>query len=219
MMQAERGTRRRRALVTGLILVGVGAVAFGASVAAAQAITGALNGPAQIADQDATGVSPGSAPADSAPVSIEQVTVDDGYIAVGDSVSPFDDAHPAIAKLTEELRLAVQRAAAAAEAQGVTFVINSGWRSARYQQALLDDAVQRYGSLDEARKWVSTPLESAHVTGDAVDVGYADADSWLSQHGAEYGLCQIYANEMWHFELATEPGGECPPQLTDSSAG
>jgi D-alanyl-D-alanine carboxypeptidase len=64
---------------------------------------------------------------------------------------------------------------------------------------------------------VNTPELSAHVTGDAVDIGPTDADSWLSQHGADYGLCQIYANEMWHFELATEPGGTCPAQLPDSA--
>ena len=32
-----------------------------------------------------------------------------------------------------------------------------------------------------------------------------------------YGLCQIFANERWHFELATEPGGACPPMYPDSS--
>ena len=26
-----------------------------------------------------------------------------------------------------------------------------------------------------------------------------DADDWLIQHGSDYGLCQTYANEMWHF--------------------
>ena len=61
------------------------------------------------------------------------------------------------------------------------------------------------------------PELSRHVTGDAVDIGYTDADSWLAQHGARYGLCTTYANEMWHFEVATEPGEDCPPMLPDSS--
>jgi D-alanyl-D-alanine carboxypeptidase len=55
------------------------------------------------------------------------------------------------------------------------------------------------------------------VTGDAVDIGPTDADSWLQQHGDRYGLCQTYANEMWHFELATEPGGTCPPGKEDAA--
>jgi len=144
-------------------------------------------------------------------------SVDDGFIPVGGSVSPFDDDLPAIANLNPLLRAAMQSAATDAIADGFEFVVTSGWRSTAYQQALLDDATVTYGSVEEARKWVNTPERSAHVTGDAVDIGYTDADSWLSQHGADYGLCQIYTNEMWHFELATEPGGDCPVQKTDAA--
>ena len=155
----------------------------------------------------------------SAPPSTSDTVVDsqdDGYIAVGSSVSAFDEHLPAIAKLDPDLRAAVQAAATAAIADGVEFVVSSGWRSPAYQQSLLDAATVQYGSLAEARKWVNTPERSAHVTGDAVDIGFTDADSWLSQHGADYGLCQIYTNEMWHFELATEPGGTCPEQITNA---
>jgi len=144
-------------------------------------------------------------------------TLENGYVAVGDSVSPFDEHLPAIAKLNPELRAAVQSAATAAEADGFVFVVTSGWRSAAYQQSLLDDATTTYGSLEEARKWVNTPELSTHVTGDAVDIGYTDANSWLSQHGADYGLCQTYGNEMWHFELATRPGGTCPAQRENAA--
>ncbi len=75
----------------------------------------------------------------------------------------------------------------------------------------------RYGSEDEARRYVATPDSSAHVTGDAVDLGPTDALSWLSQHGADYGLCQTFANEMWHYELATTPGGRCPEMHLDGT--
>ena len=54
------------------------------------------------------------------------------------------------------------------------------------------------------------------MSGDAVDIGRSDATTWLSEHGAEYGLCQIYANEPWHYELrpeAVERG--CPPMYAD----
>jgi len=50
-----------------------------------------------------------------------------------------------------------------------------------------------------------------------VDIGPTAADDWLIQHGADYGLCQTFANEIWHFELATVPGGRCPDMLPDSS--
>ena len=63
-----------------------------------------------------------------------------------------------------------------------------------------------------------TPDESAHVTGDAVDVGPTDAMYWLARHGSDHGLCQTYANEIWHFELAVEPGGRCPAPAADPTA-
>lgn len=64
-------------------------------------------------------------------------------------------------------------------------------QSPEYQQRLLQDAVVEYGSLEEAARWVATAETSAHVTGDAVDVSPHDAEAWLSEHGAAYGLCQI----------------------------
>lgn len=76
---------------------------------------------------------------------------------------------------------------------------------------------RRFVAAAKARRFVAAPETSAHVTGRAVDIGPAAADSWLSRHGAGYGLCQMYANEMWHFELATVPGGECPAMLPDAS--
>ena len=51
---------------------------------------------------------------------------------------------------------------------------------------------------------MATPETSPHVSGDAVDIGTPDATAWLSEHGAEYGLCQIYRNEPWHYELRPE---------------
>jgi len=144
------------------------------------------------------------------------IGVDDGLVDDGESISPFADDLPAIANLEPALRGAMQDAARAAIADGIEFVVTSGWRSAAYQQSLLDDAIIEYGSAEAAGEFVLSPEESAHVTGEAVDIGRTDANSWLSQHGTDYGLCQIYANEMWHFELATHPGGECPPQLANA---
>ena len=51
---------------------------------------------------------------------------------------------------------------------------------------------------------MASPSTSAHVSGEAVDIGPSGAAAWLSEHGAEYGLCQIYGNEPWHYELRPE---------------
>jgi len=161
-----------------------------------QAVDNALNSGS--ADADSTGVAGGDIPGG-------QATLDDDL--------------PAITELDPELAAAVRQAADAAAADGIDFWITSGWRSPAFQQHLLDQAVQEYGSLEEARRWVSTPALSEHVSGKAVDIGPTEADYWMIQHGAGYGLCQVYANEIWHFELLTEPGGTCPALREDSSAG
>ena len=41
-----------------------------------------------------------------------------------------------------------------------------------------------------------------------MDVAPVDADNWLIRNGAQFGLCQIYANELWHFELAADQQAE-----------
>jgi zinc D-Ala-D-Ala carboxypeptidase len=142
---------------------------------------------------------------------------EDGYIPDGEQVSPFDDESAAVNRLDPDLLAAVRAASRDAADDGVTIGLTSGWRSADLQQRLLTDAVDRYGSLDEARRYVSTPDASAHVVGKAVDIGPTAAADWMGRHGADHGLCQTYANEMWHFELATVPGADCPPAEPDAS--
>jgi LAS superfamily LD-carboxypeptidase LdcB len=122
---------------------------------------------------------------------------------------------PGDANLDPELLGALRRAAADAADDGVEFVVDSGWRSPEHQQRLLDEAVAQYGSEAEAARWVATPETSAHVSGDAVDMS-SDAAAWLSEHGAWYGLCQIYANEPWHYELRPDAADQgCPPMYAD----
>ena len=141
----------------------------------------------------------------------------DGLIADGADVTLADDAVPAIARLDPALRDALREAETDAAHDGVSFRITSGWRSAEYQQWLLDEAIELYASEEVARQFVATPDRSAHVTSDAVDIAPLDAQLWLIEHGARYGICQTYANERWHFELATERGGACPPMMADAT--
>lgn len=136
--------------------------------------------------------------------------------AVSDGVKVFDDEIPAVANLDPDLLGALRQAATDAADDGVEFFVNSGWRSPEYQEQLRHEAVSKYGSAEEAARWVATADKSLHVSGDAVDIGPSDATAWLSEHGAEYGLCQIYSNESWHYELrpeATDDG--CPPMYAD----
>jgi zinc D-Ala-D-Ala carboxypeptidase len=136
--------------------------------------------------------------------------------AVPDGTTVFDDEIPAVANLDPVLLGALRQAATVAADDGVELFVDSGWRSPEYQERLLQEAVSEYGSVEEAARWVATPNTSAHVSGDAVDIGPVDATAWLSEHGAEYELCQIYGNEPWHYER--RPGASahgCPSMYAD----
>jgi zinc D-Ala-D-Ala carboxypeptidase len=136
--------------------------------------------------------------------------------AVPDGTTVFDDEVPGVARLDSDLLGALRRAATDATLDGVELVVDSGWRSPEYQERLLREAISKYGSAEEAGRWVATPDTSAHVSGDAVDIGPAGAATWLSEHGAAYGLCRIYRNEPWHYELLPEAIDHgCPAPYSD----
>ena len=138
------------------------------------------------------------------------------FVEPAPSATVEADEDPGVANLDGDLRKALRRAMNAAAADGIVILVDSGWRSPEHQQQLLDEAIVKYGSQAEAARWVATPNRSAHVSGDAVDIGPAEATAWLSANGARYGLCQIYGNEPWHYELrpdAREQG--CPPMYAD----
>lgn len=126
---------------------------------------------------------------------------DDGGIPNG--VTVFSDEYPGVANLALDLIGRLRAAAAEAGDDGIEFHVNSGWRTREYQNRLLRAAVAKYGSTEGAARWVATADTSSHVSGNAVDLG-SDAAAWLSAHGAAYGLCQIYRNEPWHYELRPE---------------
>ena len=136
--------------------------------------------------------------------------------AIRDGVTVFDEDVAGVVNLDADLLGALRQAATDAAGEGVEFVVEGGWRSAEYQEHLLHEAIAKHGSEEEAARWVATPDTSAHVSGDAVDIGRSDATVWLSAHGAAYGLCRIYGNEPWHYELRPDAVVHgCPPMYAD----
>lgn len=203
-----RARRRRRiatvAVALAAIVILVFAVQQSLSVAFAET-PGARPSPAA-----------GDAPADGISGSVIAPSEADGVIRDGDQPTVFDVDRVAVGNLDPALLAALQRAASDAERDGVTLWVNSGWRSPALQERMLQDAIVQYGSESEARRWVATPETSEHVTGDAVDLGPLPALDWLVQRGWRYGLCQIYANESWHYELRPEAVDDgCPELLAD----
>jgi hypothetical protein len=185
------------------------------AMAAAAMLVGGCAAPVQI--EPATTTEPTPAP-DPLAIGLAATDSTGGWIPDGQTLSPFDISNPALAQLDPSVFNAIQDAARAAAVQGVELRITSGWRSKGFQQRLFDDAVRKYGSADIAKQFVASPDVSKHVAGQAVDVAPVDADNWLIRNGAQFGLCQIYANELWHFELAVDPQGNCPP-LRPNAAG
>ena len=124
-----------------------------------------------------------------------------------------------LGRLDPDLRDAFVEARKDAARDGVVLHVNGGWRSTTHQQRLFDDAVASYGSVEEASRWVARPGTSVHESGDAIDVGPDFAAAWLAGHGADFGLCRVYDNEPWHFELRPEAvGAGCPATYADPTA-
>lgn len=167
-----------------------------------------------------SGVSPFSS-ATAGSTTIAEPSEARGTVVEADGVLPdgatvFDEQYPGVANLDPALLDALRDAATDAADAGLTLTMNSGWRSAAYQNQLLSEAIAEHGSAEEAARWVATAATSPHVQAAAADLGPSPVTAWLSEHGAEYGLCQIYANEPWHYEFRREAiGSACPRAYPD----
>jgi zinc D-Ala-D-Ala carboxypeptidase len=210
--EPARTTTRRipRILVAGLLVVSAAiAAASGYQLLASSSSTAAQ--PIDVLPSSST-----AAPPTDVPRSEHRGPLGEADGAVPDGATVFDDEIPGVANLDPALLGALRQAATDAADDGVEFHVTSGWRSPEYQEQLLREAISEYGSEEEAVRWVATPETSLHVSGDAVDIGPSDATVWLSEQGDDYGLCQTYSNEPWHYEL--RPGAidhDCPAMYAD----
>jgi len=198
----------RRLLVLGLIVV----LAVTTAVLVHQARKGSSSSPFPAKPSSPSAAAPSNTSRGGQPGGSDEA---DGVVP--DGVTVFDEGVPAVANLDPGLLDALRRAASDAADDRVEFHVNSGWRSPEYQKRLLREAVAKYGSEKEAARWVATPETSPHVSGDAIDIGPTKATTWLSEHGARYGLCRVFKNEPWHYELRpTAIDAGCPRMYADA---
>lgn len=211
-MHSTTSPARTRASIAGIGIAG--ALLFIAAVVLSQhdAATGAPHAVGAITSGEAVAAAPSSTSPPRPTVGPSRGPAA-GEIPSGARLGP-DAEVPAIRRLDPALRAALGEAQEAMEVAGTPMWITSGWRTVAYQQWLYDDAAARHG-VDYARTHVATPGRTEHTTGRAADVAPTAADDWLIRNGARYGLCQTYANEIWHFEL-TAVGGRCPALRTDA---
>lgn len=199
--------RRRKARLRRTIIVGGGLVLLLASIGYA---VGRDSGPADAADVRAP------APRASAKTSVAAPSTKP---ASTPKPSPANDINAPVTGTTNlepEMTAAWNRAEQAARADGVHVEIYAGWRSAEWQQVLFDRAVKKYGSKEAASRWVLPPDKSSHVKGIAVDVRPQAGAQWLERHGGDFGLCRMYDNEWWHFELVAEK--PCPARRPSATS-
>lgn len=113
--------------------------------------------------------------------------------------------HPGLLAALDEAR----RAAAPA---GHAIPVASGFRSVEKQLATLDEAIEKYGTREQAEHWVFPPERSMHTRGLAIDIGDGPSADWLLIHGGRFGLCKTLAWEWWHFEWreSWQSSGTCP---------
>ena len=91
----------------------------------------------------------------------------------------------------------------AASDAGYNIGIYSGYRSPEHQGRLYNDALEKYGSPEAARKWVAPPGKSMHNFGLAADLSYGSdaARAWAHENAPSFGLAFRMAHEPWHIEL------------------
>lgn len=89
--------------------------------------------------------------------------------------------------------------------------ITSAYRSPELQGQLYQEALKKYGTPEETRRWVAPAGRSQHNFGTAVDFAnlqgqlLRDPNSpeakWLKANAARFGLAVPLANEPWQVEL------------------
>ncbi|AFL52884.1 uncharacterized protein YcbK (DUF882 family) [Sinorhizobium fredii] len=111
-----------------------------------------------------------------------------------------------ITELEPEFQNRLAQFLAAAGEQAGRITITSGARSIERQAQLWQQALQKYGSPEAARKWVAPPGRSQHNVGRAADLQFeSDAvREWAHANAEAYGLVFRLENEAWHVELRRE---------------
>ena len=97
------------------------------------------------------------------------------------------------------------RMLAAARADGVALVINSGYRSDAEQARL-------YAGHPDPH-WVAPPGRSLHRYGTELDLGPPAAYDWLRRNAARFHFAQRYSWEPWHYGYGLNP--RSAPRVAD----
>ena len=96
-----------------------------------------------------------------------------------------------------DVAAAYDRMAAAAAADGIALVVNSGFRSDAEQAALFEQ--------NPDPRMVAPPGTSLHRCATELDLGPPAAYGWLAANAERYGFLQRYSWEAWHYGYVDGP--------------
>lgn len=126
-----------------------------------------------------------------------------------------------IVRLTPAAAAAWKRMAAAAQADSVTLLPLSGFRSVARQAQIVRRHLTKGRALSDLLRYVAAPGCSEHHTGRAIDIGSPDEPAhfeasfsrtkefrWLKQHAARYGFTLSYPRKNSH-GIGYEPWHWC----------
>jgi hypothetical protein len=93
---------------------------------------------------------------------------------------------------------AFDRMERAAAADGLSLIVNSGFRSDAEQARLF--------AAHPDPRWVAPPGKSLHRLGTELDLGPSGAYGWLARNAERFGFTQRYSWEPWHYGYTRNPG-------------
>ena len=117
--------------------------------------------------------------------------------------------------VTRETREAFVRMAEAAARDGVELMVDSGYRSAEYQQRIYQKKMAKGDDFYDVARWVAPPGYSEHMMGTTLDLVPSNwtfngipADRWLQENGERFSFTQTYPQESeggfswepWHWK-------------------
>jgi len=122
-----------------------------------------------------------------------------------------------------DVAAAFDRMAAAAAADGVSLLVNDGFRSDAEQAELW--------AQNPDPQWVAPPGTSLHRCATELDLGPPSAYAWLAANADRFGFAQRYSWEAWHYGFTAGPepcsaagdaiggGSSQPPSAADGDLG
>ncbi|MEA2125077.1 MAG: hypothetical protein QOI80_1859 [Solirubrobacteraceae bacterium] len=118
-------------------------------------------------------------------------------------------------RMRPDVAAAFDRLQAAAQADGITLIISSAFRSDAEQAVLF--------AQHPDPKWVAPPGTSLHRNGTELDLGPATAYGWLAANAPRFHFIERYPWEPWHWGMnlnaASTPAASGDGTLADHANG